>query len=199
VRRVFSYWLIAMLGCWCVGSYLEEIWLAPFLGGTAPPTGAMRIEPAVAELLVESWFPEGMASRVTLTEIVRHLEAHLIHGSAEASWLRRRVAQALRDGRLEAHALRRTIQSSAGGQKIEENKRDEPPPKPRDETTWIAIQLAYNSGKPASFERYRIKLPDGSTREGMLDASGTVRIDGIDPGMCKVSFPHYDARDWQAE
>lgn len=31
----------------------------------------------------------------------------------------------------------------------------------------------------------------------MLDGKGMARIDPVDAGTCKVSFPALDARDWQ--
>jgi hypothetical protein len=31
----------------------------------------------------------------------------------------------------------------------------------------------------------------------MLDSEGRARVDGIDPGTCKVSFPDRDAKDWK--
>jgi hypothetical protein len=77
-------------------------------------------------------------------------------------------------------------------------KASERPPEPREETTWIAIRLADKKGRPAAFKRSRIELPDGSRREGMLEAKGVARIDGIDPGMCEVSFPDFDKSDWKA-
>lgn len=62
--------------------------------------------------------------------------------------------------------------------------------------TWIEIELKDDDGNPVPGERYRIKLPDGSTREGSLDANGRARADGINPGTAQVSFPDIDADDW---
>ncbi len=33
---------------------------------------------------------------------------------------------------------------------------------------------------------------------GYLDSNGRARIDGIDPGVCEVSFPDIDANEWRA-
>jgi hypothetical protein len=46
-------------------------------------------------------------------------------------------------------------------------------------------------------EQYQIELPDGSTTEGYLDAKGQARVDGIDPGNCKISFPNIDKKSWR--
>jgi hypothetical protein len=68
----------------------------------------------------------------------------------------------------------------------------------REEKTWIEIVLMDDRDppKPVSFARYRVELPDGSARDGMLDQHGKARVDGIDPGTCQVGFPGLDGRDW---
>jgi hypothetical protein len=63
--------------------------------------------------------------------------------------------------------------------------------------TWIAIELLDPDGKPMPGEAYRLQLPDGSIREGSLDANGTASVSGIDPGSCKVCFPRIDGRVWR--
>ena len=46
-------------------------------------------------------------------------------------------------------------------------------------------------------EKYKITLPDGETlAEGTLDDKGFARVDGIDPGNCKISFPDLDEEVW---
>jgi type VI secretion system secreted protein VgrG len=63
---------------------------------------------------------------------------------------------------------------------------------------WIEIELIDEQGKPVPGEHYRITLPDGTTlAEGRLDMKGRARVDGIDPGTCKVTFPDLDARTWR--
>ena len=46
-------------------------------------------------------------------------------------------------------------------------------------------------------ERYQIELPDGSVAKGTLDQDGFARVDGIDPGTCKVTFPELDKEAWE--
>lgn len=70
-------------------------------------------------------------------------------------------------------------------------------PKNQTQTTWIEIELVDNRGKPVPNEQYRLELPDGAIQEGYLDAQGLARVDGIDPGNCKISFPDIDAREWR--
>jgi hypothetical protein len=62
--------------------------------------------------------------------------------------------------------------------------------------TWIEIYLIGEDGGPIPGEAYRIELPDGSVREGRLDADGLSRVDDVDPGICLVTFPNLDREAW---
>jgi hypothetical protein len=64
-------------------------------------------------------------------------------------------------------------------------------------TSWVEFELADDEGLPVAFEPYQVELPDGSKLEGKLDGKGQARIEGIDPGSCKISFPSRDAKDWK--
>jgi len=86
---------------------------------------------------------------------------------------------------------------------VEEPK---PPPEPEAEPPeritldehWIEIRLIDMNDQPIANEEYRLELPDGSLVEKhKTDADGRARIDSIDPGNCKISFPNLDSRDWQ--
>lgn len=66
-----------------------------------------------------------------------------------------------------------------------------------DKTSWVEIEVKDEEGIPRAFEPYEIELPDGSVLKGKLDASGQARIEGIDPGSSKVSFPGIHADDWK--
>lgn len=74
-----------------------------------------------------------------------------------------------------------------------------PPEEPPDlEATWIEIIL-HDGGhppKPVAFQRYRVEGPDGAILEGVLDAEGRARVMGLDPGVCKVTFPDLDKDEW---
>ena len=61
----------------------------------------------------------------------------------------------------------------------------------------MEIELLDQAGKPVPGEQYQIELPDSSTAEGYLDAKGQARVDGIDPGNCKISFPNIDKKSWR--
>jgi type VI secretion system secreted protein VgrG len=70
-----------------------------------------------------------------------------------------------------------------------------PPPPPQH---YIEITLVDQENNPIPGEPYQITLPDGSTvASGTLDAKGYARVDGIDPGQCKVTFPNRDKSVWK--
>lgn len=62
--------------------------------------------------------------------------------------------------------------------------------------SWIEIYLRDADGKPVPGQRFRIKLPDGSTEEGKLDDFGHAEFNDINPGTCEVSFPDLDVDEW---
>ena len=71
-------------------------------------------------------------------------------------------------------------------------------PSNKDKKNWIEIELLDKDNKPVPGEPYRVTLPDGQTvAEGTLDDKGVARVDGIDPGSCKVTFPQRDKRSWK--
>jgi hypothetical protein len=63
---------------------------------------------------------------------------------------------------------------------------------------WVAIRMIDLAGKPARGVQYRIRLPDRSIEEGVLDADGSARIDNIMTGQCAVSFPGLDKDAWES-
>ncbi len=63
--------------------------------------------------------------------------------------------------------------------------------------TWVEIELLDKQGQPVPNEPYRIELPDGTASEGSTDDRGRARVDGIDPGNCKISFPSLDQSSWR--
>jgi hypothetical protein len=71
-----------------------------------------------------------------------------------------------------------------------------PPPPPLALKTFIEIVLVNQEGKPVGGEAFQIILPDGSGQRGSLDRAGFARLDGLEPGVCDVSFPNIDGREW---
>jgi len=63
----------------------------------------------------------------------------------------------------------------------------------KDKKSWIDIKLLDKEGNPISGRKYKVILPDGETAaEGTLDDKGYARVDGLDPGKCKIIFPGLD-------
>jgi len=63
--------------------------------------------------------------------------------------------------------------------------------------TWIKIELLDSHGKPVAGENYLIELPDGTVSKGILDTRGHARVDGIEEGLCTVSFPRRHDKAWK--
>jgi hypothetical protein len=61
-----------------------------------------------------------------------------------------------------------------------------------EEQHWIEIELIDDAGKPVVGELYFVELPDGLSISGRTDGNGRARVDGVDPGTAKVSFPDLD-------
>jgi hypothetical protein len=63
-------------------------------------------------------------------------------------------------------------------------------------TSWVEIELVDENHKPVAGEKYVITLPDGTFTDGTLDEKGFARIEGCEPGTCKVTFPRLDKDAW---
>ena len=74
-----------------------------------------------------------------------------------------------------------------------QTKLKKPPPHQRGKSTRTKLEPV--PGKP-----YRVTLPDGQTvAEGTLDEKGFAGVDGIEPGMCKVTFPNLEKQAWKPQ
>ncbi len=62
---------------------------------------------------------------------------------------------------------------------------------------WIGIELKNQNGEPVPEEPFVIELAGGGKVTGKLDTLGKIRIEGIDPGNCRVTFPDRDAKEWK--
>lgn len=62
--------------------------------------------------------------------------------------------------------------------------------------SWIEVQLVGEDDSPIAGEAYEIRLPGGTVISGTLDEQGSVKVEGIAPGTCMVSFPNLDKDAW---
>ncbi len=92
-------------------------------------------------------------------------------------------------------------QAKAGKYGAEKVKPYKPPQTNEEEAkkpSWIEIKMVDEEDKPVAGKAYRITLPDGETvAEGTLDAKGSARVEGIEPGSCKITFPDLDENAWK--
>ncbi len=52
-------------------------------------------------------------------------------------------------------------------------------------------------GHPVPDQSYAITVPGGKVVEGTLNAKGRARVNGIDPGTCKITFPDFHQDSWE--
>lgn len=75
------------------------------------------------------------------------------------------------------------------------------PPNPTEwegkELTWIELELVGMDDKPVTGELYEIIVPDGRVYRGSTDQNGLGRVEGFEPGTCKIRFPNLDQDAWE--
>jgi hypothetical protein len=79
----------------------------------------------------------------------------------------------------------------------EEAAKEEKGTQEPEEEHWIEIELLDDDGKPVADERYFVEMPDGSQLSGRTDGQGRARVEGVDPGTAKVSFPDLDKKSYE--
>jgi len=62
--------------------------------------------------------------------------------------------------------------------------------------TFIEIEMVDDKGRPVPDLAYHIEGPDGKQYDGTLDADGKARVDDIEPGNCRITFPDLDKDAW---
>ncbi len=187
------------------GARPETMWLADgvtltIVSRATAPQRERALPRALAEGLFEAWCPATAAGGRAIAGVA---ELGVALGGAlrdDTASLRERVREALRDGRVIAlrEAPHETRAAAAASARDEDDRPTDPPP-PRETKTWVTIRLVDDGDprRPVAHARFRIKLPDGATREGRLDAMGAAHFEGLDPGLCEVTFPDYDREAWR--
>jgi|ERR1051325_182049 hypothetical protein len=79
----------------------------------------------------------------------------------------------------------------------QKSKPFKPTEEQKKEKSWIEIELVGEDGKGIAGEPYKITMPDGTVHRGTLDDKGCARVEGMDPGTCKVTFPELDKDAWE--
>ena len=93
---------------------------------------------------------------------------------------------------------RQTKSGKYGSEKVKPHKPPQTEEEKEKKKSWIEIKLVDEEGQPVPGEKYRVTLPDGETvAEGTLDDKGFARIEGIDPGTCRITFPLLDSSAWK--
>ena len=119
--------------------------------------------------------PDGTVREGALDEHGRAYFGDLDPGSAEIRWPDR-------DGEATENAMplgQGTPRTSSGGPSAARSAV---------ERTWVELELLDMADQPVPHERYWIKLPDGTVREGALDALGLAFFDDLDPGQCTIRW-----------
>lgn len=64
--------------------------------------------------------------------------------------------------------------------------------------SWIEVEMVYESnGKPVPGVFFEVTLPDDTIASGTTDENGIGRVEGFDPGNCKITFPYLDKEAWE--
>jgi hypothetical protein len=64
--------------------------------------------------------------------------------------------------------------------------------------SWIEIEMLDEKKRPVPGQAFRIILSDNqSVVEGTLNEKGFYRVEGIDSGTCKITFPDLDKDAWE--
>ena len=66
-----------------------------------------------------------------------------------------------------------------------------------DKKHWVEIALTDQEGHPVAGAAYQITVPGGTVVEGSTDGKGRGRVDGIDSGSCRITFPQIDKDAWK--
>jgi hypothetical protein len=69
-------------------------------------------------------------------------------------------------------------------------------PEPRQELTWIEIEIVDEAGDAIVGEPISVVDPAGARKPLTTNEQGLARLEGIDPGACEISFPRIDGREW---
>jgi hypothetical protein len=177
----------------------RDLWARPdVLAEHHPSIDELLPGQAVLEL---SRLAEERSARTFLTRLHERALGPPFELDADRRWqrIRRDLEAAFSSGWLVLHAAR-----PRGGHPGQAPERPPPPPPELPSSpvvlSWIEVLvLDATSRQPLTGESVRIVEPGGVSHTFSTDASGLVRLGGIDAGVCEVSFPAADGREWTRE
>ena len=145
---------------------------------------------------VERWLADPLI-RTVVIDMSRQTTGHWLETfNLSDQCLRRAISDSFRLGLL--IALSHDFESAAGSSQEVQREQTPPPPRPpKIEKTWIEFRLVDQMHRAVKNARYRLKITDGSMREGKLDADGRLRLAGIPPGTCEICFIDFAANEWR--
>lgn len=112
------------------------------------------------------------------------------------------VAARIQTGRIGAIALGESKRPKGGGGggtgETAEEAATAAPKRDAPKKTWIEVKLVNAAGEPVPGAAYRLTVTDGRVMEGRLGDDALLRVSGIDPGDCTLTFPELEAADWEA-
>lgn len=172
-------------------------------GTDSPPgVGWCEVDPARARLDLH----DALRDPFVRFELAPQASVDHFHGELE------RVLAQLQSGRARlfrrptAHAQ---LDARGGGSTRDDESEDGPllselaPPEasePVAETparpTWIEIVVVDVDDVPIQNHAFRLRLSDGSLREGTLAADGRIRFDDVVAGLCTLILPTNDELEW---
>ena len=185
---------------WSLRGRLRDLLIVP--RADLRPDDEIVADPLVVSMDLDWWFEDPVFRRTLIeiwesTSLFPLAQAGLWTEPALRGFLKPRLEEILLRGPMALVRAPRTIRSWGEPGQDEEKAAEKAPVAPKTELTWIEIELVDERGRPVPNERYSIELPDGAVRNGSLDAQGLARLDGIQPGTCKVTFPRLDGREWK--
>lgn len=153
-----------------------------------------HLEPRHALSVLEHWIWDDFR----LVEAL-HDRAHGPPADLDPDRRRAKMLEALESdvgaGRLVFH--RERLEDGAPGTEPEVPTHPQRPPSTpwRPTSTWIEVELVERDG-PVAGEPVLVVDPGGQRHVLQTGDDGMARVEGIEPGVCDVSFPRIDGREW---
>ena len=94
-------------------------------------------------------------------------------------------------------AQRQTKSGKYGSEKTAAHKGPQSQEEKEKKLSWIEFEMVGEDDKPIPGVRYKVTLPDDTVSEGSLNEKGFAKIDGFEPGNCRITFPDLDGGAWE--